>query len=138
MKDLWDHIGAMYEALRREQGEFDFFALLEPEDALGHWDLMLSAPWLDDTLAGRAIIGKVASKHLTQWDRKSLGMTVIRPKDYDGIPALAADQPPGVQFPAMVANIEIGGAPIRQAVIFHLPPPPAKRATRRRPARAGR
>jgi hypothetical protein len=41
-------------------------------------------------------------------------------------------------FPATVANIEIGGAPIRQAVIFKLPPAPPpkrKRAVKRRPAR---
>jgi hypothetical protein len=141
MTDFLSHVAAVYDMLRRAHGEFDFFALLEPEEALGKWDLMLSAPWLKDTMECRGLIGKATSKHLTRWDWNSIGMTVIRPADYDGIPALAATQPPGVAFPATVANVEIGGAPIRQAIIFKLPPappPPRKRAAKRRPAAARR
>ena len=141
MNDFQNHVEAMYEALRATHGEFDFFALLEPEEALGTWDLMASAPWLPNTLEGLGIISAATRKHLTQWDRRSFGHMVIRPPDYDGIPALAATQPPGVAFPATVANVEIGGAPIRQAVIFKLPPPPPpkrKASAKRRPAAARR
>ena len=142
VNDFQNHVRDLYEALRKRNGEFDFFALLEPEESLGKWDLMTSAPWLQNTLEGLAIISEGTRRHLTDWDYRSFGHPVIRPPDYDGNPALSATQPPGVTFPATVANVEIGGAPIRQAVIFKLPPAPAPRrrptAAKRRPAAARR
>ena len=47
MSEWVEQVAKVENALSREQGEFDLFALFLREDAPGKWDLLIAAPWAE-------------------------------------------------------------------------------------------
>lgn len=63
-----------------EKGNFTLFALIEREDSLGRWDVVVSVKWIDNT--EKALINNIASKihkELTKEEQLMLSRIVVLP-----------------------------------------------------------
>ena len=63
-----------------EKGNFTLFALIEREDSLGKWDVVVSVNWIDNT--EKALINNIASKihkELAKEEQLMLSRIVVLP-----------------------------------------------------------
>ena len=117
---------AMHE-IAAKKGDFTFFALIMRADALGLWDLVVSAPWLED---GRL----KATSELVKLLAESVGEDALR--DFARVATLKKDDP-RVQFilktlpvddgELRVRSTDLFGFQIDEAVIFRAKEPAADR-----------
>jgi len=70
MKEILDKLKIALKDLERESGGVLLFALFLREEALGKWDLLISAPWLDAR-------GLELYEQVTQAVQKQMGDTEI-------------------------------------------------------------
>jgi len=63
-----------------EKGSFNLFALIERDDSLGKWDIVISAEWIGDK--EKALINTIASKirnYLSEVEQIMLSRIVVLP-----------------------------------------------------------
>jgi hypothetical protein len=77
MKEFFEDIRSAYESLRASRGEFDLFALLMRQDAENKWDLIVSAPSLENTLKDYGAISSALKKHLSADGLNAISRIVI-------------------------------------------------------------
>lgn len=90
MKQLVEKLVAMEREISEERGTFDLFALFLREDALDKWDLVASAPWLEEDK--RESLGYLSDRlrsHLTDEELLSFSRIVLV---HQGNPFLEAVQ----------------------------------------------
>lgn len=82
MKQLVEKLVAMEREISEERGTFALFALFLREDALDKWDLVASAPWLEeDKKESLAYLSDRLRSHLTQEELLSFSRIVLIDRD---------------------------------------------------------
>jgi len=82
MKQLVQKLVAMEREISEERGTFALFALFLREDALDKWDLVASAPWLEeDKKKSLAYLSDRLRSHLTDEELLSFSRIVLIDQD---------------------------------------------------------
>jgi len=82
MKQLVEKLVAMEREISEERGTFALFALFLREDALDKWDLVASAPWLEeDKKKSLAYLSDRLRSHLTDEELLSFSRIVLIDQD---------------------------------------------------------
>jgi hypothetical protein len=82
MKQLVEKLVAMEREISEERGTFALFALFLREDALDKWDLVASAPWLEeDKKESLAYLSDRLRSHLTHEELLSFSRIVLIDRD---------------------------------------------------------
>ena len=83
MNDLLEKLKLALKELENDEGDIRLFALFLREDALGKWDLLVSAPWLDSKkLTSYDKITEIVQKHLGENDIIQLArIAILDPND---------------------------------------------------------
>lgn len=111
MNKLLEKLRVVEQQISQERGPFVLFALFLREDAPGVWDLLVSAPWIEDDkgAALRYISGKL-NETATREELMRLSRIVLIEQSH---PALAAMQ--------SALTIEHGSAEVQVSDFFGLP-----------------
>lgn len=114
-----------YGTLCAEHGPLDLFALLQPVEEVerDHWDIVLSAPYLENTLESFGVVGDALRAHLRQDDRWRIDRTLIVPADYPPIGQFLAAYPYLTGDAFVVRNVTFAGAAIRRGRFFKVTRP---------------
>ncbi|HET6401436.1 MAG TPA: hypothetical protein VFH95_08565 [Candidatus Kapabacteria bacterium] len=117
MNDLTERVRRVLEDISRDNDGFDFAAIIEREDADGRWDLVVSAPWINDEFEFLKEMAPKLTEVLADRELFSFGkIVVLDPQDefmqsYNQLPAhISVDHD--------LFNITIAGIPIRHAHVF--------------------
>lgn len=82
MKEILEKLKLTLKSLEEEQGPVLLFALFLREDALGKWDLLIAAPWLDRrVLASYETVSKATQKYLDTKELVKISRIVILEAD---------------------------------------------------------
>jgi len=82
MKQLVEKLVTMEREISEERGTFALFALFLREDALDKWDLVASAPWLEeDKKESLAYLSDRLRSHLTDEELLSFSRIVLVDRD---------------------------------------------------------
>lgn len=111
MKNIIEKIKEIEQEVSDEKGEFSLFALFLREDAEESWDLLVSAPWIENNKEEslKYIANKVQEKLSSDEIVKISRIVIIDDKN----PALSAIQ--------KAMHVEHGLAEIKDSVFFGLP-----------------
>ena len=124
--------------IAEKKGEFALFALLRRADApFGHWDLVVSAGWLDrdrykaTTEIGNLLVETIGRKSLTQFAR----IEVIR-DDNPGLKAVLTNFPVD-DGELRIQKTNLFGLDIEEGIIFRAKRLESKKTARRALTAAG-
>jgi hypothetical protein len=122
--------------IARKKGAFTLFALFMRADALGNWDLVVSAPWLGPgTLK--------ATRELVELLAKSLGEDAL--PNFARVATLSAQEPslkfilenfPVDDGELRVRGMDLFGLRIEEGIIFRAKPPDNQNGARGKPLQA--
>jgi len=89
MNELLEKLATMEREVAVEKGEFRLFALFLREDSPDKWDLLVSAPWLDENeSAGIDYLAKQVQSRLDPQELISLSRLVFIGTDNPGLMAI--------------------------------------------------
>jgi len=80
MSEVAEKLRKIEVEISTEKGSFTLFALIEREDSLGKWDIVISAKWIKD--GEKALINTIAlkiSKNLSKDEQLMLSRIVVLP-----------------------------------------------------------
>src|SRR5260221_9690212 len=78
MREHLANLGQVVQQITSEKGDLSLFALFEQEESLGLWDVVFSAPWVNEDVVAalRFVAGKVQA---TLTPRELLGISMVVP-----------------------------------------------------------
>jgi hypothetical protein len=121
--ELIERFARLESQLADEKGDFVLFALFRLEDAPGHWDLMVSAPWLgDEQSAVNYLAGEIKAR-LGLQDLMNLARIVVIDPDEVALQNLNR-----------LVQVEHGNFVVRDSYFFGLLVKDAHIITSKRPA----
>jgi hypothetical protein len=129
------------QAMADQKGEFTLFALLLRTDALGTWDLVVSAPWLESgTLKSTGEFIRLLTKLIGEESLQHFSRVVTLEKDAPEVRFLVEHFPTCNDEIREAQNLDLFGLQIQAATIFRAknpkilshktPPSSAQRARR--------
>lgn len=118
MKEIVEKLRNLEREVSREKGPFALFALFLREDALGLWDLVAAAPWIEiDKAEALAYIAKKASQALTRDELTKLSRIVLVDMNNPALDTIAKDI--HVEHGLIdIQNSSFFGLPIKQGYII--------------------
>ncbi len=140
MRDLAEKFRRLEQALADEKGPFNLFALFLREGALGLWDVVVAAEWIDHEDHSQALIGlaKRVRAHLRAAEMMKISGVVIVDAANPDVKEIAIAVPVKHGL-AEVVNRTFFGMEIKQGfVITAQINPQQKKASVRRAAASGR
>lgn len=126
MKEYVNKFIKLEKDLSREKGDFSLFALFLREESQNKWDLLVSAPWIEQNRKEslRYIAGQIQEK-LPSEDLLQLSRIVVIDKENPALEAITR-----------AVNIQHASAEIKDSMFFGLPIEHAYIITSQRPRSA--
>jgi hypothetical protein len=138
MRDLAEKLRGLEQALADEKGPFNLFALFLREGALGLWDVVVAAEWIDSEDQDQALVGlaKRVRAHVGPSEIMKISRVVIVDAANPEVKEIATAVPVSHGL-AEVVNRTFFGFEIKHGFVItaQINPPPNKVSLR--PAAAG-
>lgn len=88
MSNLAENIAEVARDLASANGSLNLFAVLEREDLVGRWDIVVSAPWAKEDKATLQTIAAAIRRHVPAQDIINLARIVILPANENPVRAI--------------------------------------------------
>jgi hypothetical protein len=85
MNELTDKVRNVERDIAQEKGQFNLFALLEREDLVDRWDLVIAAPWAKHDEPTLRYVVTALKRHLDSSDMTSLARVVVLEANEDPV-----------------------------------------------------